>query len=171
MKKSKYFQRGIPSISGTSWGKYSLEIHIFLHCLNWDLYSLLWQYLNTRHLKIRLVRPHLETGLLCNINHTTRWMNFFIISCCSNLLGLSLSDKALPDPYGTAEWFCCSPMWYFPHHRLSLGWYIFLFHATTAVFSPFYICPFCSWCEFWVFSPPVSLYLVTKPQSHHSLCC
>lgn len=46
------------------------------------------------------------------------------------------------------------------------------FHATTtAVFSPFSTCPFCSWCEFWVFSHPVSLHLVTKPQSHHSLSC
>lgn len=118
------------------------------------------KYPNTIQFKSRGDKPHLETALQYNINQTTHWMTSFISSCFFNLLGGSLSGKAVPDTYGTAEGFCQPVL-------VDL-----LFHVTTtSVFSPFYICPFCTLVEFWGLSRPVSLHLVTKPQPCHSLVC
>lgn len=118
------------------------------------------KYQNTIQFKSRGDKPHLETALQYNINQTTHWVTSFISSCFFNLLGGSLSGKAVPDTYGTAEGFCQPVL-------VDL-----LFHVTTtSVFSPFYICPFCTLVEFWGLSRPVSLHLVTKPQPCHSLVC
>lgn len=81
------------------------------------------KYPNTIQFKSRGDKPHLETALQYNINQTTHWMTSFISSCFFNLLGGSLSGKAVPDTYGTAEGFCQPVLVDFAvscHHNISL---------------------------------------------------